>query len=129
MYECIVNTEEIIKDNVIDADKMTTHLDKTVKDPIWLPIIKKATIGCLESTTTKAEEIKKLFTSAPFNIKPEECNIKIMAFVECTKTATFVACPKSLWTDSKRCNEVKSFVLKCNNNIENIQLLVNSLAK
>lgn len=129
MYECIANAKEIVKDGEIDSAKMISHLDQTLKDPVWLPIVKKAAVGCLESTTTKAAEIKKLFTSTPFNIKPEECNINTMAFIECTKTAAFVACPKNLWNDSKRCNDVKNFVLRCNNDIENIQLLVSSLSK
>lgn len=104
----------------IVQEKMLSYFDSAVADQMWKPIIKKATEDCFSSTNNKIEDLKKIFAAAPYNIKPEECNIKIMAFVECHMTNSFVACPEPFWNDNKRCTAAKSLLTKCNSNIENV---------
>lgn len=65
------------------------HLESSVKDPIWKPILKVAIENCMKDVVIKREEIVKDLEKAPFNIKTDQCNSIFLAMFSCIQLETF----------------------------------------
>ena len=118
MYECILKSKDIMVDNTVNQKQAELFLDKSITDPVWLPILKKVTTDCLTKTAPIIKEVEKFFSLTL--TKPVDCNFKVLAFIECFKSEEFAACPPTSWKNSKECNAIKESVVKCNANAENV---------
>lgn len=65
------------------------HLESSVKDPIWKPILKVAIENCMKDVVIKKDEIVKELEKAPFNIKTDQCNSIFLAMFSCIQLESF----------------------------------------
>lgn len=73
--EGIFKELKLVKDNCVDKDAMAKHIDDTVKEENWKPIMKASAEQCHKEITAKKDDIVKEMEAAPFNIKKEQCNV------------------------------------------------------
>ena len=111
---------DIMNGDQIELTKIVGSIDKIVSDPIWNPIVKKTAVDCLAKTSANIDELKKLLPPLPKSVRIEDCNINVMAFVECHFNEADAACPLKYSKDTKECKDARESLVKCNNNVENI---------
>lgn len=73
--EGIFKELKLVKDNGLDKDALVKHIDGTIKDDNWKPVMKTAAEQCYKEITAKNDDIVKEMEAAPFNIKKEQCNV------------------------------------------------------
>lgn len=73
--EGIFKELKLVKDNSLDKDGLLKHIDDTIKDEKWKPVMKAAAEECNKEITAKKDDIAKEMEAAPFNIKKEQCNV------------------------------------------------------
>ena len=106
-----------------DADeaKVVAYFEKSSADASFKPVLKQAVSDCFASVTSKMSEITKLVGATPFNIKPDQCNIKNWALTFCSIVLSVSNCPKPMSKDDQKCNDQRAYVKKCFNNLDNVQ--------
>lgn len=86
---------KLVKDNNVDKDAMLKHLETSVKEAVWKPIMKAAAEECMKEVAAKKDEIVKELEKAPFNIKADQCNVIFMSMVTCIHLEAFEVKRKS----------------------------------
>lgn len=124
--ECDFTKSDLIDGSTISSEKFKHHLEQRVLDPIWKPVVMKVATECLALTTKYNEDIKKQLASPPHNIKPEECNIRFMALVDCIVLKLLAVCPANFWNNSRTCNAVQDFIEGCFEDDDNLPLLLST---
>lgn len=109
----------VLNGGVIDLGKLMSYVDQTITNPAWNPVVKKVFNDCHTRTAGKTEDLKRLLTLPGF-VRPEDCNVGLMAFIECGMNEIDVACPAQFEKKSKECLSTKEALIKCNSNIENV---------
>lgn len=77
------------KDSVIDKDALLKHIDDSMKEPFWKPVMKAAAEKCVKEITEKKDEIIKEMENAPFNVKKDQCNVTFMSLITCIHIESF----------------------------------------
>lgn len=126
MVECSFKSADLVNGEALKQDEFIRYIESQTKDPIWKPVVKREAVACLASTTRKYGEIRKLLEAPEHNIRPEDCNIRFMAVVDCIFLKLITACPKEFWFDSKNCNAVQDFLEKCFEDEDNLPLLLSN---
>lgn len=111
-----------MNDDVINENKAMAFFDKNVRDEEWKLVIKNAARNCFARTSSKMDELKRLFAAVPNNKQASDCNMNVMTFIECTLSNLFADCPAVFYKDTQECNVVRASLDKCNANVENIIL-------
>ena len=122
MYENVVRDQGVMDGDIINENKALDFFERAVKDANWKLVIKNAARNCFARTSSKMEMLKKLFAAIPDNKQPEDCNMNVMTFIECTLSNLFADCPAQFYTDTQECNVVRAALDKCNANVENVIL-------
>lgn len=89
MTEEIFKEMKLVKDNNVDKDALLKHLETSVKDAIWKPVMKSAAEECFKEVAAKKAEIVKELEKAPFNIKADQCNSIFMSMITCMHLEAF----------------------------------------
>lgn len=80
---------KLVKDNNVDKDAFLKHLETSVKEAMWKPVMKAAGEECIKEVVAKKDEIVKELEKAPFNIKADQCNVVFMSMVTCIHLEAF----------------------------------------
>ena len=121
MNHCLLKSSDMLDGDNVDEAKAVAYFEKSSADPSFKPVIKQAIGDCFATVGGKMDEIMKMVEVAPFNIKPDQCNIKNWAITFCSTLLTFTNCPKNMSKDDQKCNDLRAYVKKCMNNIDNVQ--------
>lgn len=104
-----------------DQAKVQAYFEKSSVDASFKPVLKQAISDCFATVPAKMDEVTKILGAAPFNMKPDQCNIKNWALTFCGTILTFSNCPKPMSKDDQRCNDQRAYIKKCFNNLDNVQ--------
>ena len=115
--------QNLLKDGKFDQGKVLDFFDKSEVQEPWKVVIKKSIVECIAKTSSKLEELKKLFAAIPNNSNAAECNVQVMTTIECTMHDMFANCPAPFNSKNKTCTDDRAFLDKCNANIENTILV------
>lgn len=110
---------DALTEGSVDLSKFLRYVDQQFAGTVWIPIIKKSSTDCYARVSGKTEDFRKLLMLPGF-VRPEDCNIGLMAFLECTLNEIDTACPASFELNTVECKSAKEALIKCNSNIENV---------
>lgn len=117
----MLKVSDMLNGEDADQAKVIAYIEKNGVDASFKPVMKQAVTDCFASVAAKFDEITKIAGAQPFNIKPDQCNIKNLAISFCSTVLTFSNCPKQMSKDDQKCNDQRAFVKKCFNNLDNVQ--------
>ena len=93
--EAVFKELKLIKNNTIDKDAMTNHLDKELKEAFWKAPMKEAVVECHKDLMAEKDKIISELEKAPFNIKKDQCNVLYMSMVTCIHLSGFIVSLKT----------------------------------
>ncbi|CRL06747.1 CLUMA_CG019503, isoform A, partial [Clunio marinus] len=129
MMQCKMSEEmfkeyKLTKGDGVDKEAFLNHVENKVLEPIWKPIMKNAVEECYKGVSRKTDEIVKELEDDPFNIKRDECNPIYMSIVTCIQLEAFENCPKELWANEKKCNDARTWITECGDNVESLKQII-----
>lgn len=78
------------KGGEIDVPALEKRVEEQIKEAPWRNILKLIAKQCYERLKPKVKEFQMKIGKEPFNVKPEDCDGRLLAYNTCETTEAFL---------------------------------------
>ncbi|XP_055687194.1 general odorant-binding protein 67-like [Lutzomyia longipalpis] len=105
--ECLMNKTQIIVNGHIDKNILHEKLLEKIRNGWWRSMLPEFIDTCMQAVG-KDEEM------AGYNPK-SACKADALFMIDCIYLKLFGNCPEEIWKDTKKCQNLRDYIIKCTN--------------